>query len=157
MDADHPSGLTRPAGGHGQGSAVPLVLVVEDDRLTLGLLAETLAQSGFVVGAAASAAAARRLWDQMDPDAVVLDIDLGPGVNGFDLADALDLETAVAYAKALSQYDLFWYEEPGDPLDFELQATLRHQGLPLPSWSWTQRRWRRMRRFRASRRFIMWA
>jgi DNA-binding NarL/FixJ family response regulator len=64
------------------------VLVVEDDRLTLGLLAETLAQSGFVVGAAASAAAARRLWDQMDPDAVVLDIDLGPGVNGFDLADA---------------------------------------------------------------------
>jgi L-alanine-DL-glutamate epimerase-like enolase superfamily enzyme len=23
------------------------------------------------------------------------------------------------------QYDLFWYEEPGDPLDFELQARLR--------------------------------
>ncbi|MSW81318.1 MAG: response regulator [Actinobacteria bacterium] len=64
------------------------VLVVEDDRLTLGLLAETLAQSGFVVGAAASAAAARRMWDKMDPDAVVLDVDLGPGVNGFDLADA---------------------------------------------------------------------
>jgi L-alanine-DL-glutamate epimerase-like enolase superfamily enzyme len=33
--------------------------------------------------------------------------------------------TAVAYAKALSQYDLFWYEEAGDPLDYELQATLR--------------------------------
>jgi L-alanine-DL-glutamate epimerase-like enolase superfamily enzyme len=26
----------------------------------------------------------------------------------------------------LSQYDLFWYEEAGDPLDFELQATLRN-------------------------------
>ncbi|MBU6245888.1 MAG: response regulator transcription factor [Actinomycetales bacterium] len=64
------------------------VLVVEDDRLTLGLLAEILTQSGFVVGAAATAAAARRMWDQMDPDAVVLDVDLGPGVNGFDLADA---------------------------------------------------------------------
>src|SRR4030095_13244659 len=37
-----------------------------------------------------------------------------------------DLDTAIAYAKALSQYDLFWYEEPGDPLDFELQATLRN-------------------------------
>ena len=36
------------------------------------------------------------------------------------------LDTAIAYAKALSQYDLFWYEEPGDPLDFELQATLRN-------------------------------
>lgn len=64
------------------------VLIVEDDRLTLGLLAEILTQSGFVVGAAASVAAARRMWDQMDPDAVVLDVDLGPGVNGFDLADA---------------------------------------------------------------------
>lgn len=54
------------------------MLVVEDDRLTLGLLAEILTQSGFVVGAAATAADARRMWDQMDPDAVVLDVDLGP-------------------------------------------------------------------------------
>jgi len=36
------------------------------------------------------------------------------------------MDTAIAYAKALSQYDLFWYEEPGDPLDFELQAVLRN-------------------------------
>lgn len=64
------------------------VLVVEDDKLTLGLLAETLTQSGFVVGAASNAADARRMWSTMDPDAVVLDIDLGAGVNGFDLADA---------------------------------------------------------------------
>jgi DNA-binding NarL/FixJ family response regulator len=64
------------------------VLVVEDDRLTLGLLAETLTQAGFVVGAAANASEARRMWSIMFPDAVVLDVDLGPGVNGFDLADA---------------------------------------------------------------------
>lgn len=64
------------------------VLVVEDDKLTLGLLAETLTQSGFVVGAAANATEARRMWSRMDPDAVVLDVDLGSGVNGFDLADA---------------------------------------------------------------------
>ena len=37
-----------------------------------------------------------------------------------------DLDTAIRDAKALSQYDLFWYEEAGDPLDFELQATLRN-------------------------------
>ena len=42
-----------------------------------------------------------------------------------DANGRFDLDTAVAYAKALSQYDLFWYEEPGDPLDFELQAVLR--------------------------------
>jgi DNA-binding NarL/FixJ family response regulator len=64
------------------------VLVVEDDKLTLGLLTETLTQSGFVVGAASTATDAWRMWEKMDPDAVVLDVDLGPGVNGIDLADA---------------------------------------------------------------------
>jgi hypothetical protein len=43
-----------------------------------------------------------------------------------DANGRFDLDTAIAYAKALSQYDLFWYEEPGDPLDYELQATLRN-------------------------------
>ena len=28
------------------------------------------------------------------------------------------------YGRALSQYPLFWYEEAGDPLDYELQAKL---------------------------------
>lgn len=35
-----------------------------------------------------------------------------------------DLETAIAYAKMLRNYPLFWYEEAGDPLDFALQAAL---------------------------------
>ena len=43
-----------------------------------------------------------------------------------DANGRFDLDTAVAYAKALSPYDLFWYEEAGDPLDFELQAMLRN-------------------------------
>lgn len=34
------------------------------------------------------------------------------------------LATALAYAEALEPYDLFWFEEPGDPLDFELQRAL---------------------------------
>src|SRR6202049_1906733 len=34
------------------------------------------------------------------------------------------LETAIAYAKMLRDYPLFWYEEAGDPLDFHLQAAL---------------------------------
>jgi L-alanine-DL-glutamate epimerase-like enolase superfamily enzyme len=42
-----------------------------------------------------------------------------------DANGRFDLDTAIAYAKALSEYRLFWYEEPGDPLDFELQAALR--------------------------------
>jgi L-alanine-DL-glutamate epimerase-like enolase superfamily enzyme len=41
-----------------------------------------------------------------------------------DANGRFDLATAVDYAKALARYDLFWYEEAGDPLDFELQAAL---------------------------------
>jgi L-alanine-DL-glutamate epimerase-like enolase superfamily enzyme len=41
-----------------------------------------------------------------------------------DANGRFDLETAVAYAKALAPYGLHWYEEAGDPLDYELQAKL---------------------------------
>ena len=49
-----------------------------------------------------------------------------------DANGRFDLDTAVAYAKALSQYDLFWYEEAGDPLDYALQAELaNHYDRPM--------------------------
>jgi D(-)-tartrate dehydratase len=41
-----------------------------------------------------------------------------------DANGRFDLETAIAYAKMLRDYPLFWYEEAGDPLDYALQATL---------------------------------
>ena len=41
-----------------------------------------------------------------------------------DANGRFDLETAVAYAKMLRDYPLFWYEEAGDPLDYQLQAAL---------------------------------
>ena len=47
---------------------------------------------------------------------------------GSDLAvDAngrFDTSTALAYADALNAYPLKWYEEPGDPLDFDLNAAV---------------------------------
>lgn len=50
---------------------------------------------------------------------------LQPGQQlAVDANGRFDLATAVSYAKALSQYPLFWYEEPGDPLDYALQAKL---------------------------------
>jgi L-alanine-DL-glutamate epimerase-like enolase superfamily enzyme len=49
-----------------------------------------------------------------------------------DANGRFDVATAVAYAKMLSQYDLFWYEEAGDPLDFALQAELaNHYAKPM--------------------------
>jgi L-alanine-DL-glutamate epimerase-like enolase superfamily enzyme len=41
-----------------------------------------------------------------------------------DANGRFDLETAIAYAKMLRDYPLFWYEEAGDPLDYSLQAAL---------------------------------
>ena len=54
----------------------------------------------------------------------ILDI-LGPDDQlAVDANGRFDLDTAINYGKALSQYNLFWYEEPGDPLDFELHKQL---------------------------------
>jgi L-alanine-DL-glutamate epimerase-like enolase superfamily enzyme len=50
---------------------------------------------------------------------------LGPGQRlAVDANGRFDLPTAIEYGKALLPYNLFWYEEPGDPLDYELQAEL---------------------------------
>lgn len=47
---------------------------------------------------------------------------------GCDLAvDAngrFDTDTAIEYARALNSYPLKWYEEPGDPLDYDLNAAV---------------------------------
>jgi L-alanine-DL-glutamate epimerase-like enolase superfamily enzyme len=58
---------------------------------------------------------------------------VGDGSNlAIDANGRFDLETAVAYAEAVRSYNLFWYEEAGDPLDYALQAELaRHYELPL--------------------------
>ena len=48
--------------------------------------------------------------------------DLAVDANGrFDLAEAL------VYGEAMAPYNLFWFEEPGDPLDFQLNAELATQ------------------------------
>jgi L-alanine-DL-glutamate epimerase-like enolase superfamily enzyme len=50
---------------------------------------------------------------------------LGPDERlAVDANGRFDLPTALAYAEALGQYELFWFEEAGDPLDFELQRAL---------------------------------
>jgi L-alanine-DL-glutamate epimerase-like enolase superfamily enzyme len=72
------------------------------------------------------------LADDIERIEAVLGI-LGRGQSlAVDANGRFDLPTAVAYAKALSRYDLFWYEEPGDPLDYELQRELaEHYDNPM--------------------------
>ena len=58
---------------------------------------------------------------------------LSPGQHlCVDANGRFDLRTAIEYAKAMSTYNLFWYEEAGDPLDFALQAELAsHYERPM--------------------------
>lgn len=73
------------------------VLVVEDEPLLCDLIVRALQARGFEVVAARSAVEATRIFHSIDPDAVVMDIDLGPGPNGFDLAETfVAAETGVA-------------------------------------------------------------
>ncbi|MCW4113981.1 mandelate racemase/muconate lactonizing enzyme family protein [Aurantimonas sp. MSK8Z-1] len=62
----------------------------------------------------------------------VLDV-VGSGDRlAVDANGRFDLDTAIAYAKALKPYGLFWYEEAGDPLDYALQAALaEHYDGPM--------------------------
>lgn len=65
------------------------VLVVEDESFTSGLVCAALRGGGFEVRAAATAAEARRAVADFDPDAAVIDVGLGSGPSGVDLAHIL--------------------------------------------------------------------
>lgn len=54
----------------------------------------------------------------------VLKILKSPDQLAVDANGRFDLETAIAYARALAPFGLRWYEEPGDPLDYEILAEL---------------------------------
>lgn len=68
------------------------VVVVENESLLRDLIARSLETAGFEVSTAANAADAKRAVKAHDPDICVVDIELGPGPNGFDLADYLARE-----------------------------------------------------------------
>jgi L-alanine-DL-glutamate epimerase-like enolase superfamily enzyme len=61
--------------------------------------------------------------DQPRIEGVLKELD-GKAQLAVDANGRFTLEQAIAYAKMLRAYPLFWYEEAGDPLDFALQAAL---------------------------------
>ena len=65
------------------------LLVVEDEPLLRELLSRALEDRGFAVATAGTPSDARHAFLDSDPDGIIMDIDLGPGPNGFELADAL--------------------------------------------------------------------
>lgn len=68
------------------------LLLVEDEPLTAALLLKVLAGEGFAVDAATTVSDARALVASFDPDCVLIDISLGVGPSGVDLAHMLSRE-----------------------------------------------------------------
>jgi DNA-binding NarL/FixJ family response regulator len=62
------------------------VVVVEDEDFLRALIASYLRDSGFSVKTASSAREAVKVIQDSDPDALVLDIDLGSEISGIDIA-----------------------------------------------------------------------
>lgn len=62
------------------------LLIVEDEPLVASLLREVLENAGFTVRTATSALEATQVARAFNPDVAVLDINLGTGTNGVDLA-----------------------------------------------------------------------
>jgi len=65
------------------------VLIVDDDALLRSLLSSTLSSYGFETQTAENAITAHRQVKGFDPDVLLVDIDLGEGVNGLELVGAL--------------------------------------------------------------------
>ncbi|GAA0692953.1 mandelate racemase/muconate lactonizing enzyme family protein [Streptomyces malaysiensis subsp. malaysiensis] len=63
----------------------------------------------------------------------VIDVLGGDGSRlAVDVNGRFDLATALEYGRAIEPYGLFWYEEIGDPLDYQLNATVaEHYAGPI--------------------------
>lgn len=64
------------------------------------------------------------LAQDMNRIEAVLSLLPGGAYLAVDANGRFDLETAIAYSEALSQFGLKWFEEPGDPLDYRLNAAV---------------------------------
>lgn len=64
------------------------------------------------------------LAEDLERIEAVLDVVGGGQRLAVDVNGRFDLKTALEYALAIEPYDLFWYEEVGDPLDYHLNAIL---------------------------------
>jgi DNA-binding NarL/FixJ family response regulator len=80
------------------------LVVVEDEPLMASLLAQALTAAGFEVETASDVLQARASIRSFDPDAVLLDISLGDGPSGLDLAHVLHAQRPDIALIVLTKY-----------------------------------------------------
>ena len=81
------------------------ILLTEDDPLTLEALGELLHLEGFEVVEASDGEMALRLWEEVKPDLVCLDI-MMPGMDGYEVCRRLrekDSRTPILFLSAKSE------------------------------------------------------
>lgn len=89
------------------------VLVIEDDAFLRGLLVEILDRRGFHVLQASDAKSALAHIDEHDPDALIVDLDLGHGPSGVEVIEALGERVSEFGILVLSNYPTASAVRPG--------------------------------------------
>jgi DNA-binding NarL/FixJ family response regulator len=92
------------------------VLVVEDDPFLCGMVGEILEGRGFIVHLAHTAEDALSLLDKHDPEALIVDLDLGHGPSGLDVIGALGDRIAEFGVLVLSNFPSASALSPGTVL-----------------------------------------
>lgn len=80
------------------------ILIVEDDEFTGSLISSALTLEGFETRFASSAVAAKAELKRFDPDAVLVDIDLGIGANGIEFVQFVSRSRPDIALLLLSKY-----------------------------------------------------
>ena len=99
------------------------LLVVEDDKILLTMMSGALTSEGFNVLAASDAQSAMQYFDKARPDVVILDIDLGAGPSGIDLANKMrQISGRIAIVFCTSFKDMRFIQ--GDYLKYPLHTVV---------------------------------
>ena len=99
------------------------LLIVEDDEILLTMMSGALTSEGFNVLAASDAQSAMQYFDKARPDVVILDIDLGAGPSGIDLANKMrQISGRIAIVFCTSFKDMRFIQ--GDHLKYPLHTVV---------------------------------
>ena len=109
--SEHPDGAEGAKTPERQGNANgKLILIVEDDRLSMTLLSDFLSAHGYTVLKTSEGSEAINLARDEQPDLILMDIRL-PGINGFDVTRLLKQDDQT---KAIPIIAVTAFATPGD-------------------------------------------
>ncbi len=80
------------------------LIIVDDEPIIRSLLSHRLGEIGFETHSAKDALEAKRMFEKVDPDAMVVDLDLGDGPSGTDLISALSAQNPAVGFVLLTNY-----------------------------------------------------